>query len=217
MATTAPLPSIPNSMIPPYVRTSQAPVTSPEALCSMNGFVKIGKHETRSHQVTGRGATPAEAAANFFGCQDALEAGYAAREARATVPPPAPVLPSRDERLASLLACGTAKALAASDDDRLERLVKAYLLVAKGMVEEIQIDGVGQGAYWVHSQTDPEKVYAVQGRACGCQDHKRHAEEPGWYCKHVLAALFVTRLDAEEHNTERSGKSGIPGSGGTDD
>ena len=198
MATTAPLPGTSNSMIPPML-IPQSPATfSPEALCSMNGFIKIGRHETRSHQVTGRGATPAEAAANFFGCQDALEAGYAAREARATVPPPAPALPSRDERLASLLACGTAKALAASDDDRLERLVKAYLLVVKSLVEEVQIDGIPQGAYRVHSQTVPGTTYVVQGRICFCQDHKRHAEDTGWFCKHALAALFVTRLDTQE-------------------
>lgn len=194
MATTAPLPSISNSISAP-VRIPQAPATSPEALCSMNGYIKIGKHETRSHQVTGRGSTPAEAAANFFGGIDALEAGYAAREARATVPPPAPVLPSRGERLASLLACGTAKALAASDDDRLERLVKAYLLVVKNLVEEVQIDGIPQGAYRVHSQTVPGTTYVVQGRICSCQDHKRHAEDTGWFCKHALAALFVTRLE----------------------
>ena len=190
-------PAVPFEIHPP-VPIPQAPATSPEALCSMNGFVKIGRHETRSHQVTGRGSTPAEAAANFFGCQDALEAGYAAREARATIPPTALTLPSRGERLASLLACGTVKALTAGDDDRLERLMKAYVLVAKDMVEEIKLDKVGQGVYRVRSQTDSAMVYTVQGRICGCQDHKRHAEETGWYCKHVLAALFVTRLDAQE-------------------
>lgn len=199
MATTAPLPSISNSINASRL-IPQAPATSPEALCSMNGYIKIGKHETRSHQVTGRGSTPAEAAANFFGGIDALEAGYAAREARAKGPSPAPVLPSRSQRLASLLACGMAKALAAGDDDRLERLLKAYLLVLKNMVEEIQIDKIGQGVYRVRSQTDPAKIYLVQGRICNCVDHKRHAQETGWYCKHVLAALFVTRLDLQEQD-----------------
>ena len=80
---------------------------TPEALCSMNGFVKIGLAETRNHQVTGRGATPEEAAANYFGSLDALERGYADRAQRKGPPPASSPPPNREARLAQLLACGT--------------------------------------------------------------------------------------------------------------
>ena len=169
----------------------QGPAT-PEALCSMNGFVKIGRAETRTHQVTGRGATPEEAAANYFGSLDALEAGYAARAAREALLPP---LPSRTERLSRLLACGLEKTTAKGDWRLVDRLTKAVALVLAGRVVPM-----GDGTYQVRSQTEPETtMYEVSGRACTCPDSRKHeADEQPYRCKHILSYLFVLRLDDQE-------------------
>lgn len=172
----------------------QGPARLPEAPCSMNGFVKIGKADTRSHQVTGRGATPAEAAANYFGCLDALEAGYAARAARQ-----AP-LASRTQRLSLLLACGLEKAQANDDTQRVERLLKAASLVLADCVSQAP-----DGCYDVRSQTEPSKtVYRVAARACTCLDAmrhaERHAEESSFWCKHSLAVLFAVKLLLQEQD-----------------
>ena len=182
-----------NGTIPqstPSVNGHSAPV-SIDALCSMNGFVKVGRHETRDHQCTGRGATPEEAAANFFGCMDALEAGYAARAARTAAPPP---LASRTQRLSLLLACGIEKALAKQDGKMIERLMKAAALVLAGRV--VQLD---DGTYQVRSLTEPETTaYIVAGSTCTCQDAKKHEGER-YYCKHATAVAMVARLDAQEY------------------
>ncbi len=171
----------------------QGTATVPEALCSMNGFVKIGRHETRDHQCTGRGTSPEEAAANFFGCLDALEAGYAARAARQAPPVP---LASRTQRLSLLVACGVEKALAVQDTDRVQRLLKATALVLAGCVNQEP-----DGTYAVRSQIEPEKtVYRVAGRACSCQDARQHAEDTHALCKHVLAVFFCRRLSEQEDN-----------------
>lgn len=184
--------------LPQAVNTHSIPLPSmiahptTDALCSMNGFVKIGRHETRDHQCTGRGATPDEAAANYFGCLDALEAGYAARAARQAVPAP---LASRTQRLSLLLACGLEKATQAEDWKLVERLIKAAALVLAGRVVQSATSG-----HQVRSQTEPETtVYEVAGRRCTCQDAKKHeGETPAHLCKHALAACFTVRLATEE-------------------
>jgi hypothetical protein len=154
----------------------------------MNLLVEVPGYANRC-QVTGRGTSGVEAARNLKDGVDALTAAFA---------PVAP-LPSRTARLAALLACGTAKALAAGDDARIDRLARAYVIVMRGMVEEITMDGVGQGRYEVRSQSAPDSGrYEVCGQRCACQDARRHAEDKGWYCKHSIAALYVTRLNEQE-------------------
>ena len=170
---------------PPY----NAPV--PEALCSMNGYVKIGLAETRNHQVTGRGNTPEEAAANYFGGVEALEAGYAARAARNATPAP---LASRTQRLSLLLACGVEKAIGKGDWKLVERLMKAVVLVLAERVVQ-----TGDGTCQVRSQTEPETtVYRVQGRACACQDASQHHTDVSYWCKHSLSSLMEMKLKEQE-------------------
>ena len=165
--------------------------STPEALCSMNGFVKIGRAETRNHQVTGRGATPEEAAANFFGCLDALEAGYAAR-AQCETPPAAPAPPSREARLAQLLTCGLQRAVTKGDMGLVERLSKAAALVLSGAVEPTE----RAQALAVRSQAHPDTWYTVEGLCCSCPDWGKHrAEETPYHCKHLLAAWLHKKLD----------------------
>ena len=184
--------------VPQPVNGHSAPVSIPppapvstDALCSMNGFVKIGRHETRDHQCTGRGATPEEAAANYFGCVDTLEAGYAARAMRQAPPVP---LASRTQRLSLLLACGLEKAVGKHDWKLVERLMKAAALVLAGRV--VPLD---DGGYQVRSQTEPETtMYEVHGRVCTCPDSRKHeGDELGYRCKHVVSCLFVLRLDEQ--------------------
>ena len=122
----------------------------------MNGFVKIGKAETRNHQCTGRGSTPEEAAANFFGCLDALEAGYAARAAR-----PAP-LPPRTERLAQLITKGLTCAAEQKDQALLDRISKAAYMVLTHAVEPTE----RAEALAVRSQANPDTWYTVEGAQC---------------------------------------------------
>ena len=170
--------------------TPHAPVST-DALCSMNGFVKIGRHETRDHQCTGRGATPEEAAANFFGCMDALEAGYAARSARQATPAP---LASRTQRLSLLLACGLEKAQTQGNTGRIERLLKATALVLAGCVSQET-----EGAYAVRSQTAPATTaYRVTGRSCSCRDAAQHTDDSSFWCKHSLASLLTVKLSLQE-------------------
>ena len=180
-----------NETIPQIPLAVNGQAAGTDALCSMNGFVKIGRHETRDHQCTGRGATPEEAAAHFFGCMDALEAGYAARAARLAAPPP---LASRMQRLGLLLACGLEHSIARNDHKLAERLLKAAAIVLAGGVAQ-----TGEGAYVVRSQTEPEATfYEVAGRACTCADSRRKSDEKTYRCKHVLAACLVMKLDDQE-------------------
>ena len=171
------------------VALAPGPATLPEALCSMNGYVKIGMAEARNHQVTGRGMTPHEAAANYFGSLDALEAGYAARVARQAAPAP---LASRIQRLSLLLACGLEKAQ--GNTPRIERLLKGAALVLAGCVSQEP-----DGAYTVRSQTTPETTtYHVVGRLCPCQDAARHGDDSTFWCKHALGALLALKLALQE-------------------
>ena len=171
-------------MPPPHT----APV--PEARCSMNGYVKIGLAETRNHQVTGRGNTPEEAAANYFGGVKALEAGYAARAARNATPAP---LASRTQRLSLLLVKGLTCAASRQDQALVDRISKAAYLVLAGAVEPTERDG----AWAVRSQRDPLTWYTVDGEHCSCPDAGKHPERG---CKHFLAVALWQRLEAQERH-----------------
>ena len=181
-----------NGQHPTAAGIPHGPALLPEAPCTMNGFVKIGRHETRDHQCTGRGTTPEEAAANFFGCIEALEAGYAARATRTAAPPP---LASRTQRLGLLLACGLEKAVGKGDWKLVERLGKAAALVLAGRVVQTE-----ESIYQVRSQAEPETTaYTVAGRDCTCQDARKHeTDETAYWCKHTCAAVLFHKLAAQE-------------------
>lgn len=177
----------------PTMHNGQTPVMPhgtallPEAACSINGRFFITGYSD-SFQVTGRGASPQEAARNLKGTMDAT------REALA----PTPLAP-REERLALLVARGTQKALAARDYPRLERLTKAYILVVRGFVEEVIFDDKPQGIWKVHSQQDPiHTTYSVQGRTCDCPDARRHAEDTHYFCKHSTAVCLLRTVEKQE-------------------
>jgi hypothetical protein len=188
MPTTLPLSAdIPwTASVPAPSTTPQVAPALPEAACSVNLFFEVAAGYGKA-QATGRGANAQEAAANLKATIEATRAILA--------PPP---LASRTERLAALLACGTQKALASGNTARLDRLARAYLLVVKGMVGAVTVNDVPTGAYEVQSQTTPGKRYFVESQSCECQDARKHADDPSFFCMHSLAALYVTRLDAQE-------------------
>jgi hypothetical protein len=64
------------------------------------------------------------------------------------------------------------------------RITAAVKLVLLDDVTVLQ-DGSAQ----VASQTEPQKVYTVQGRQCPCKDY----QAPDGYCTHVLAAFLYRR------------------------
>jgi hypothetical protein len=136
--------------------------------------------------VTGRGATGAEAAAQWQASRDALLAVLA--------PPPAPIPPTREEVLSRLLTCGTLKAVKRGDFALVQRLTKAFVLVVKGMIECTE----REGAYAVRSERDMNLWYTVEGMTCSCPDSQRHrGDEHTHCCKHVLCKLMYERAEQE--------------------
>jgi hypothetical protein len=146
----------------------------PEAPCSINGHINIAGTTV---QITGRGANGEEAAHNFKATLAAMQ----------PVPAPEPVPPTREQRLAALLACGLAKAVANADMPLVERLAKAAALVLADAIEP----GNRAGLLAVRSQSNPATYYEVDGKHCTCPDSERHQERA---CKHVLAVALVARL-----------------------
>lgn len=164
--------------------TDMSPVL-PEAPASLNVYVEVpGLGRV---QATGRGTSGADAARMLRESVEALRAEFA--------PPP---LPSRAERAAALLACGTAKALAAEDYGLLDRLSKAYVLVVRGLVEDTDTPAVKA----VRSLSQPGTWYeiTVPGLVCTCPDYEhRHRDGDSKHlCKHSLATWMAGRLDAQE-------------------
>lgn len=158
-----------------------APTMLPEAPCSVNMKFAVGV-TGECAQATGRGATAQEAATNLKATVDATRAAFA---------PPAPL--SREEQVGRLLACGLSKAVAKGDTQLCERLMKGALLVLAGAVEP----GNRGGVMAVRSQRDSATWYEVEGRTCSCPDARRHQQDEARYCcKHVCAALFVTKITA---------------------
>ena len=169
------------------LHTHQMPVTPcawcaphyAEAPCSMNTHVEVpGLGRV---QVTGRGLTPAEAAANLRGQVEAL------------TPTPAPVQ-TREARLAQLLTCGLAKAAAKQDWALIEKLSKAAALVLSGAVQP----GEREGTTAVRSLTTPLAWYTIDedGRCSGPDAAHRAKEGEAYYCKHNCARLLAIRLGA---------------------
>ena len=159
----------------------QGPAQLPEAACSVNLRFDVPGYADRA-QATGRGASPAEAAAHLRETIDAT---------RLALAPPAP--PMREEQLAHLLASGLAKATAQADYGLVERLAKAAALVLSGAVEATDSPAVMA----VRSQTAADHWYEVtlSGFVCTCKDWS-HAAQAGHMrpCKHGLAVAFSTRL-----------------------
>ena len=48
--------------------------------------------------------------------------------------------------------------------------------------------------YRVYAPTNPKQVYLVSGEddlQCTCPDFEKHADDPEWQCKHVLAVRLA--------------------------
>ena len=161
-----------------YDKTIYATPTLPEAPCSISMRVPIPGY-TDHPQITGRGQTGAEAAAQWQAARDALLALLA--------PPPTP---TREEQLARLLTCGVTKATARGDFALVERLTKAYTIVARGMVEPTAVEG----AWAVRSSADVETWYESDGQRCTCPDAKKHQDDTHYRCKHAISVLYFIRL-----------------------
>jgi hypothetical protein len=89
--------------------------------------------------------------------------------------------------------------------DSATRIAKAVQLVEQGHIS----DGPQAGTFVVRSMTDPEHSYSV-GEACPCEDYPN---APRHYCKHRLAAAFVTRIRAMEQGAatgERRTEGNVP-------
>ena len=157
-----------------------------EAPCSVNGYFKVEGYADR-FQATGRGATASEAARN-------LQATIAETRLALEAPAPAPPVPSREERLAALLACGLKKATAQANWGLIERLSKAAALVLSGAV----MPGEREGLLTVASSTQVSTWYEVEhGKTCSCPDFARKSRttEGQYRCKHLLASLLYARLE----------------------
>lgn len=141
----------------------------PEAPCSVNAHVELDGLRV---QVTGRGATPAEAVAHFRGTLAALQ------------PPPAPR--SLETQVAAILATGLGKAMQAQDYPLVERLAKAAAMVIAGMVQTEDA-----GVFLVQSRTHAGQHYRVEQGVCPCPDATHRPERA---CCHKLAAAMWSRL-----------------------
>ena len=150
----------------------------PEAPCSVTGKVTIDCTGLQV-QITGRGTTGADAARHYAETLSAI---------RVALAPPTP--PTRQERLATLLAKGLACAAEHKDFALAQRLGKAAALVACDMVEP----GHVAGTYVVRSESTPDTWYTIdEDGECGCKDAEYHRDRP---CKHRLAFSLWQRLEA---------------------
>ena len=160
----------------------QGPAHLPEAALSLNGYVHVPGLPERV-QVTVRSTSVDEpvhtVAQRFRHSMQAVVEAFA--------PPPTP---SREERLSQLLACGTLKAVQKGDMSLVERLTKAFVLAAKGLVEPTDLPDT----LAVRSQTSTDTWYTVNDAgACSCPDWGKHREEAHYRCKHIIASLFYRR------------------------
>jgi len=153
----------------------------PEAPCSVNAHVELDGLRV---QITGRGLTPAEAAANFRGTLAAMQP--------APAPDPAPVASSRTEQLSALLISWLGKATARGDWALVEKLSRGAALVLADKVQP----GHRPGLVVVESRTHADQWYEVEGRQCSCPDYQCHVRkgEPEHVCHHIAAAALWQRL-----------------------
>jgi hypothetical protein len=162
--------------------TDHSNPTHAEAPCSVNAHLDL---DGLRCQVTGCGATGADAAANFRATRDAMLTPGA--------PMPTP-LTARDVAL-SLILC-------AVDKERLPlapRIAKALQLVEAGAVTWTSDDHLHAE---VASQTEPGVAYALTytpggGWGCNCYDWQ-HADSVAGkrVCKHAIAAHIARVLSA---------------------
>lgn len=153
-----------------------APLPYPEMPCSITAHVDMDGLRV---QITGRGPTPADAAAQFRGTLAAMQ--------------PAPVTsPSRTAQIAALLTCWLDKAVTRQDWPLVETLSKGAALALAGAVEP----GDRVGVVAVRSATHPDTWYEVEGLTCTCPAYQQHVRKgvPEYACKHRCAAAFVARL-----------------------
>lgn len=153
----------------------------PEATHSVNVFFDVDGYGKA--QATGRGNSAKEAAANLLATMQETRAALA----------PQPVVPQK-VTIGELLTCGLKKATAKQDWGLVERLTKAAALVLSGAVNP----GERAGMLTVQSEKTPTHWYEVDGTACSCKDYEhRHQDgDKAYYCKHGLAAMLYTRLQA---------------------
>jgi len=173
-------PLIPLCPLTAPARTTQ-PAGLPEAPCSVNAHVDLDGLRV---QITGRGLTPEEAAANFRGTLAAMQPAPAPQ-------PPAPAR-SRSEQLGTLLGCWLGKASARQDWALVEKLSRGAALI---LAEKVQL-GHRPGLIVVGSQTHDDQWYEVEGRQCSCPDYQCHARKGmmDHVCHHVAAAALWLRL-----------------------
>ena len=163
------------------------PAALPESPCSVNAYLHIPGIADRV-QVTGRGMTAHEAAANL---RDLIAETKAVLAPPQALPQPAPAIADRTQQIGALLACGLKKATKKGDWTLVERLGKAAALVLSDAVSL----GEREGMLAVQSQSHPDHYYEVDGIACSCPDFEMHVRTPNYYCKHGLAAAMWTRLN----------------------
>lgn len=157
------------------------PAPFPEAPCSTNCYVDFSPLGGGRHQITARGNTPAEMAANYRGAVQALEAMYGVEQNE-----------TRGDALLPILLDALSKALCRQDMGLAVRLVNAAKLVQAGAVSG---PDTFTGAWQVRSQAEPQHtVYTVTGRTCDCADARKHAGEEHYCCKHVAACVLTMRL-----------------------
>ena len=162
----------------------QGPAMLPEAPCSITLRVPMPGY-TDHALITGRGQTGGEAAAQWQSARDGLLAVLAP-----------PSLPSREEQLSQLLACGVLKAVQRGYMPLVERLTKGCVLAVKGLVEPTDLPQM----LTVRSQTDSDTWYTVNDNgACSCPDWGKHREDARYRCKHGLASLFYRRIAPGDH------------------
>lgn len=186
MSTIAPCTAQRNGHTAPAV-LPQGPALLPEAACSLNVFVDTPAGRI---QATARGEHEAETITRLASLVDGIKLQFCA-------PPPPP---SREARLAQLLAKGLTSAVNKGDTTLIERLSKAAALVLAGAVEPTDTPAV----LAVRSQTSRDHWYEVtmQGLVCTCPDWAKHhqADDTQHYlCKHGLAVAMLARLDAQDH------------------
>lgn len=145
----------------------------PEAPISVNVRVDIGG---LCHQVTARGHSGPEAAANLTSAIDALRATFEA-----------PVQPTREQRLRGMLHCALLEAVRASNLALARRLDRAAELVRANAIAPTMAEGI----YAVQSQSDPTRQYIVypDGGGCDCASGQQ-----GGTCKHLMCIDFYRRL-----------------------
>lgn len=154
----------------------------PEAPVSVNVRLDIAG---LCHQVTARGHSGAEAAANLADTLTALRATFKA-----------PPVPDRAAQIAALVACGLRRCVQQGDLPKAQRLLKAEALVLAGAVAPTdctsvwQVRSQSQNALW-HLVTVTTDADGRESYGCTCQWATYHPETA---CKHSLSVAMWRKL-----------------------